>query len=487
MYCPNCELEIKGEDKKECPICGAELVENPFDGAGQEIEGSDDDLKLKELIDDIDSKVQKNLEESIDAEEPPFPELRFDDELAPEGVADVSEPQGESGDESALTLDVSVEAASEKTPEEPESLDAILDELQNEAGAMQSELDRSLDAIVVPGEDATKQPGADEVPPDVEAPPDVVEETTSGVEEIPVAVDDTPPVVDEPVPAADTEETVAEPVPQAAAAAGEDGPAEEPQAEEERPEVPSAREVLDKALDELDQNFQPGHREKRSAAGPIVLVLLVALLAGAGGYYVYETYLRPEGAEQQAGTDAAPPAVGHTEQGLAATAGDSTAPEQPAKPIEKQSAAADRAERAPRDVAPNTPQAEGTPVRAAVPSAAAPAPPASKPAQPPATAKPARTAAAPEKQTAAPAEPDQQRPYSIHAGSYRKQNVARSEVSRLGALGFVTYVQQVDLGNKGVWYRVKIGDFATRAEAETVLGTLKKKASVPARILPQKE
>lgn len=480
MYCPNCELDIKGEDKKECPICGSALVENPFEGGGPGSEGFEDDLKLKELIDDIDIKVHRNLEESIDADAPPFPELRFDNAFEPEGPADVNESLGATGDEPEFTLDVPAAPVSERPPDEPETLDAVLGDMQDEAGALQSELERSLDAIMVPGAESRKQADAEDVPPVVAEPPPDEAKATSVIEDFSAAVDDTAAVTEESVAPADSGEPAEEHLPLAATAAGENDTGEAPGFEEERGEVPSAREVLDRALDELDQDFQPGHREKRSAAGPVLLVLLVALLAGAGGYYVYETYLSPGTAEQQFETDGAPAAVVSAERIPAVPAGDSAAPATPPKPEVKKSAAADRA---PRDGAVKPPVAK--PAQKPASAAAEPAAPASKPAKPAVEAKPARMSAAPEKPPVI--STARQLLYSIHAGSYRKQDVARSEVSRLGTLGFSAYVQQADLGSRGVWYRVKIGDFETRAEAEAIFGKLKKKDTVPARIVLKRD
>ena len=63
MYCPSCELEIKGEDQEKCPICETPLIQSPFKETPQEGGTSDDDLKLKELIEDIDGKVKKDQDE----------------------------------------------------------------------------------------------------------------------------------------------------------------------------------------------------------------------------------------------------------------------------------------------------------------------------------------------------------------------------------------------------------------------------------------
>ena len=61
MYCPNCEFEIKGEGRKECPICGGVLIEYskleslPKESEGDynagKIEGKDERSKEQEFFD----------------------------------------------------------------------------------------------------------------------------------------------------------------------------------------------------------------------------------------------------------------------------------------------------------------------------------------------------------------------------------------------------------------------------------------------------
>jgi SPOR domain len=56
--------------------------------------------------------------------------------------------------------------------------------------------------------------------------------------------------------------------------------------------------------------------------------------------------------------------------------------------------------------------------------------------------------------------------FVIHFSSYRDRPTTEKEAARIGtALGKTGHAVEVDLGEKGIWYRVLIGDFATLEEA----------------------
>ncbi|MBN1830852.1 MAG: SPOR domain-containing protein, partial [Deltaproteobacteria bacterium] len=59
-------------------------------------------------------------------------------------------------------------------------------------------------------------------------------------------------------------------------------------------------------------------------------------------------------------------------------------------------------------------------------------------------------------------------PYSVYAGSYKDLDRARKAVSDLQKKG-ASYWVRTDLGEKGIWYRVYIGCFQTRDQAETFI------------------
>jgi cell division protein FtsN len=76
--------------------------------------------------------------------------------------------------------------------------------------------------------------------------------------------------------------------------------------------------------------------------------------------------------------------------------------------------------------------------------------------------------------------------YSIHAGSFRKTELAQKDVNRFSKLGFNAYIERVDLGDKGIWYRVKIGLYNTRAEALSAEKEFLKKVKAQTRVIRNK-
>ncbi len=59
--------------------------------------------------------------------------------------------------------------------------------------------------------------------------------------------------------------------------------------------------------------------------------------------------------------------------------------------------------------------------------------------------------------------------YSINTNSYRIKRIAVDEVIRLKLLGFDdVYIRTDDLGEGEIWYRVMMGKFSTREDAQKV-------------------
>jgi len=118
---------------------------------------------------------------------------------------------------------------------------------------------------------------------------------------------------------------------------------------------------------------------------------------------------------------------------------------------------------------------DAAPAASAAPAVAAPAPPpAVEPAPPPAKAAPAaakQAAAVPPSGAAVPrggaawlltpdwaGKPDV---FVIHFSSHKDRESAAKEARKLGAaLGLPARAVEVDLGEKGTWYRVVLGEFA---------------------------
>ncbi len=64
--------------------------------------------------------------------------------------------------------------------------------------------------------------------------------------------------------------------------------------------------------------------------------------------------------------------------------------------------------------------------------------------------------------------PQKAKAYTVHAGSFKTIAVAHAEADRLKAMGFNAYVQAYSYETGQVWYRVKIGDFSSRKEANRI-------------------
>ncbi|MBP7677792.1 MAG: SPOR domain-containing protein, partial [Thermoanaerobaculia bacterium] len=68
--------------------------------------------------------------------------------------------------------------------------------------------------------------------------------------------------------------------------------------------------------------------------------------------------------------------------------------------------------------------------------------------------------------------------FSIHFTSYRDRAAAERDLKRIAALaGREGYVAEVDLGEKGVWYRVLVGEFPSAEEAKAIRAELAAKGT----------
>lgn len=80
-----------------------------------------------------------------------------------------------------------------------------------------------------------------------------------------------------------------------------------------------------------------------------------------------------------------------------------------------------------------------------------------------------------------PAEKTKEQPkgkFSIQVGSYQSVEEANSVVSRWKEKGYSTFLSIGQIPEKGTWYRVRIGGFPTREEAETFLDKFKTKEGI---------
>ena len=138
-------------------------------------------------------------------------------------------------------------------------------------------------------------------------------------------------------------------------------------------------------------------------------------------------------------------------------------------------------------IAPPPGRVEATPVATAVPpspaapataaAAAAPAPSAPPPV-PVATVPPAPVRQSRDGLVVTRDRAGRPEVFSIHFTSYRDRAAAERDLKRVEALaGREGYVAEVDLGEKGIWYRVLVGEFPSAEEAKAIRAELAAKGT----------
>ncbi|PXW89651.1 cell division protein FtsN [Nitrosomonas sp. Nm84] len=63
--------------------------------------------------------------------------------------------------------------------------------------------------------------------------------------------------------------------------------------------------------------------------------------------------------------------------------------------------------------------------------------------------------------------------YFLQAGSFKKNDEAENLKARLALLGVLASVQPIDLADKGVWYRVRVGPFAKKEDVDQTSASLR--------------
>ena len=64
-------------------------------------------------------------------------------------------------------------------------------------------------------------------------------------------------------------------------------------------------------------------------------------------------------------------------------------------------------------------------------------------------------------------------PFTIQVSSFRDRTKADKIIDTLTQKGYNPYVVSMDLGDKGTWYRIYVGKYDTKAQAEEVLVKIK--------------
>lgn len=73
--------------------------------------------------------------------------------------------------------------------------------------------------------------------------------------------------------------------------------------------------------------------------------------------------------------------------------------------------------------------------------------------------------------------------YSVQVGSYPKMDEANRATERWKTKGYPAYVMIANIPDRGQWYRVRIGGFTSRGEAEKYLGEFKTKENAEALVV----
>jgi len=63
--------------------------------------------------------------------------------------------------------------------------------------------------------------------------------------------------------------------------------------------------------------------------------------------------------------------------------------------------------------------------------------------------------------------------YLVQAASFRRSDDAKALQARLAQKGYSAFAEEANLGDKGVWYRVYVGPFASTAAADAAVARLK--------------
>lgn len=476
MFCPKCELEIKGEDQKNCPICDSELSESLSES--QESQTDADELVLndmqttepeqtdgKEPSDDTALNLQVQGDENIEDDL----KLDFDEDSASVEIdadeQDIFKLEEESGDD--LSGEQPLTLKTDEVPDEAPAPESDTFKLDEEPGDdLSGEQPLTLETDEAPETDPFKF--EEPAPPSQEQPQEMKPDDADQVFDLDLT----------------REEGIAEPSPEDAAdfktdqapesafsvdkPSTPDSSAEEPSTEDfedtpvQEPKIPeddlaeTADAVDIDTMDEFQTDSEPEEattladidplagmpveEPQKPAAGRRVLFIVLIFIFGAaigfGALYYFADKEPPPPMIAEKPPEIKPEPIPEPEP-------DKTEPvEKPAPDVIK-----------PEEVVePVTPEPEEKKVKVETLPEVITAP--EKP-EPPVTVTPDPRP-----------EPEPKTTYSVHAGSYRSSDRANAEVRRFSNQGFNAYIERADLGEKGIWYRVKIGMFGSREEAQ---------------------
>ena len=68
--------------------------------------------------------------------------------------------------------------------------------------------------------------------------------------------------------------------------------------------------------------------------------------------------------------------------------------------------------------------------------------------------------------------------YTVQTASYQEKGMAEDEVKRLKQRGYAAFIYSSQLPGKGTWYRVRLGSFSNKSEAEKLQKTMHAKEGI---------
>lgn len=76
--------------------------------------------------------------------------------------------------------------------------------------------------------------------------------------------------------------------------------------------------------------------------------------------------------------------------------------------------------------------------------------------------------------------------YSVQVAAFKDKGSAESMVEKLKDKGYKPYVQEATFSGKEAWYRVRLGPFPTKEEAERVAKKFQEKEKIRPQVIPEK-
>ncbi|MEI7998842.1 MAG: SPOR domain-containing protein [Candidatus Omnitrophota bacterium] len=76
--------------------------------------------------------------------------------------------------------------------------------------------------------------------------------------------------------------------------------------------------------------------------------------------------------------------------------------------------------------------------------------------------------------------------FAVQVYSFQDQKRANTALANLKNMGYKAYIEMSDLGEKGTWYRVRIGNLENEAQAKSLLETIRKSFNSGFIVKPKK-